>query len=208
MIYIHEILDLIPDILKLFVPGFIFMQIIKWYKPKQIDTLVLCIESIVISYVITILCSSAHLFILRNVTIPFPVKVTVYFLCAVILAAITISTIDSKLLRKIVFKFNRKTLHEDILDDVVDRHGGTFANVYLKNSEYTYLGKVCYVEEKGENSYIALSEYSRSSNDPDVEDWNSEEYDVKTLVIFSLKDISHIEFLYEGNCEVYNALTR
>lgn len=93
-----------------------------------------------------------------------------------------------------VFLFH-KTPYEDIWRDILDLENGSNLKVYLRNKEYYLIGHYKNHEEKGNDSWFALSafaKYDMTTNTPYAgapSYLNHEE----VIIAIKLSDVDHIE---------------
>lgn len=101
----------------------------------------------------------------------------------------------SKLFSKITVFLFHKTPNEDIWRDVLDLKNGSNLKVYLKNEPYYVIGHHKNHEEKGNDSWLALTafaKYDKKTNNPLH---NEASFLGDESVIFTIRfsDIEHIE---------------
>lgn len=100
-----------------------------------------------------------------------------------------------KWFRKITVKLFHKTLNNDIWRDVLDLENGSNLKVYLKNQEYYIVGHHKNHEEKGNDSWIALSAFAKFDKETNKNYKNEPNYLDREDIIITLRlaDIEHIE---------------
>lgn len=118
--------------------------------------------------------------------------------------AIAIGTIASILLALIftskwfsivtVFLFH-KTPNEDIWCDIFEFKKGSNLKIFLKNEEYYVIGHLKNQEEKGEESWIALSAFAKYDKKTNENYKNEPSFLEDESIIYTvrLSDIEHIE---------------
>lgn len=203
---LHELIYIIPELISLFLSGFIFMTLFNWLTKIQMETYIVGIWSLIISTLIKTFCTVLHSVILKEIDFDESLKILIYVIIAIILVFLTIKIRDSKWIEKILSKTNRKTINNDILDDVIDPDKRTMVVAYLKDSSYYYIGAIRLHEEKGIESYIALIEYCLCNKETDkiICDYSEQ----KSCAIINLQDIERMELIYEENSEKWRWLNK
>lgn len=118
---------------------------------------------------------------------------------AIIAGIIIVSLIailsQQKQFRKITVKLFHKTLNDDIWRDVLDLEHGSNLKVYLKDKDYYIIGHHKNHEEKGNESWIALSGFAKFDKETNNNYKNEPSYLDKQNIIITLRfsDIEHIE---------------
>ncbi len=204
-ISLHELIKIVPDLISLFLPGFIFMSIYNWIKNKKTDFSLMVIWSLFISYIITILCSVIHKVIFINYTFDNTLKSFIYLIIGFVLPFIFYFVGNTKLFSVFLRTTTNKTINQSIFDDIIDYKSPNFIKINLKTSNITYIGSLKYIEENGKDSYIALEnpyiinqEKSNSESKEDDKETNEEKDKVEysSILVVSLQDIDRIEFIY------------
>lgn len=94
----------------------------------------------------------------------------------------------------LMIKVFHKTPNDDIWRDIFDLENGSNLKIYLKSSEYFVVGHYINIEEKGENSWIAVSAYAKY--DKNNQAYNNEKTHLdeeECIYTIRLSDIDHIE---------------
>lgn len=113
---------------------------------------------------------------------------------------------QSEWFNKIMIKIFHKTVNDNIWRDIIDFSHGSNLKVYVKDKDYYILGHHKGQEEKGNDSWIALSAFvkydketnKKYKNEPDFSEKETdtpEEIKRKqnTIITIRLEDIEHIE---------------
>lgn len=162
------------------------------------------IWSLIVNTIIKTFYSAIHYFVLSEITFDQDIKNAIYIITSVVLAFLMIKIRNSKFIERLFNKINRKTVNQDILDDVLDHEKKNVVIVYLKDSSFYYIGTLRLREEKGLSSYIALIEYCLcNKNDDKIKRDYSEQ---KSSVIINLQDIERMELFYENDSKKWNWL--
>lgn len=93
-----------------------------------------------------------------------------------------------------MLKVFHQTLNDDIWSDILNYEVGANLIVYLKDKDYFIIGQYRLNEEKGEDSWFALSGYVKcdiKTNEviPTANHLNNK----NIFITFRLKDVDHIE---------------
>lgn len=197
-----------PDLINLFLPGFIFMSVYGWIKNKKFDVSILTIWSLFISELIVVFYAVIHSVVLSSHVFNNYFKILIYVMTSVALPFLIIYLCNTKFFRQILFKTNNKSVNSDIFDDIIDYNKKTILRIYIKNSNVLYIGTFKIREEKGNESYIALINYaSMNYNTKDII-FYPDTKNLKSSVAINLKDIERIELVYENDSEVWKRLMK
>lgn len=114
-------------------------------------------------------------------------------LCVIVSCVIGYAIKSSKV-NKFILNVFHCTLNDDIWADILNYEVGSNLKVYLKDKDYFIIGQYRLNEEKGEDSWFALSGYAKcdvKTNDPIKTDNHLN--DTNIFITFRLKDVEHIE---------------
>jgi hypothetical protein len=203
---LHVLINIVPDLINLFLPGFVFMLTYSWMNVKKYDVSVLTIGSLFISYTISVFYSAMHNFIFKNYDISEAVKSLIYIISGLIFPFVIIYFQNTKIFKKLLRKINHKSIHEDIFDDIIDYNRKTMLQVYIKNSPVVYIGTFKIREEKGLDSYIALINYASMDKNTKTIIFKPSKNDLNSSVIINLRDIERIEVIYEKESDLWKYL--
>lgn len=97
-----------------------------------------------------------------------------------------------------VFLFH-KTPNEDIWRDIFDLKAGSNLKIYFKDEDYYVIGHLKNQEEKGEESWIALSAFAKFDKKTNKNYKNEPSFldDESVLYTVRISDIEHIE-IFQG----------
>ena len=183
------------------------MMMYNWLNSKKSDIYIVVIWSLFISAIIKALCSTIHEFVLKDIPFSDTSKILIYSFVGLITAFFVTYIKKIKFIRNLLYKTNNKSVNDDIFDDIIDYEEPTMMSVYIKNSDVYYIGKYCFREEKGLDSWIVLINYcsvNRKNNDII---YNPQEMNKKSTVMINLHDVERIENIYEDNSKVWARLT-
>ena len=162
---------------------------------KKTDEKIMPVMSCMISYIL--LSAVSILRIKYFKTLPDIPIINSALSCLIGSITVIIITVlfQRKWFKKIAVKLFHKTFNDDIWRDVIDLEKGSNLKVYLKDKDYYLIGHHKNHEEKGNDSWIALSAFAKFDvntnknykNEPSYLDKN----DIYIVVRFS--DIEHIE---------------
>lgn len=205
-ITLNNLIYIVPDLIDLFLSGFIFMVVYSWLINKKYDFSVMTVWSLFISYIIKSICSTVHIFFLRQVEFNDSSKILIYAGFGLIFAFLVVWIRKCKLIQKLLYSTNNKSINDDIFDDIIDYVKPTMMKVYLKSNVY-YIGKFCFREENGINSWIVLINYISLEKDSNKILYKSDIGDIKSVVTVNLRDIERIELIYEDDSMVWKRLS-
>lgn len=202
-INIKDLIYIIPDLINLFLSGFIFMTMYNWLNHKEMNISLITIWSLFISILVKSICSIVHTFIFVNVNFSDSTKILIYSSIGLFLAIIITWLRNINPLRMVLYKVNNKSLNDDIFDDVIDYDKRTNMMIYLRNSPLLYIGRFLYREEKGIDSYIALIDYACLSTKDGQVIFDPDKSDMLSTVVINLKDVERIQLQYEKDSAVW-----
>lgn len=210
MIYItfKDLIPIIPDFINLFLSGFIFMYTYNWMNGKKTDITLMTIWSLIISVLVKSFYSTLHIFIMPNTQMHDSFKIIIFSVTGFILAIICTYIKNTKVIDTMLYKFNNKSINEDMFDDVIDYDKKTMMNVFLKSSNIYYIGRFLYREENGIDSWISLIDYCRIDKDTNEMVFNPKAGDLYSSVAINFKDIERIEIIYEKDSKVWERFVK
>lgn len=206
LININDLISIVPELIDLFLSGFIFIYSYSWFNNKKIDIPIFTVLCLFISVLIKSFYSTIHIFILSNIEVHNSIKVIIYSLTGLLFAIICTNLKNTKLFGGLLYKINNKSINDDIFDAVIDYDKKTMMCVYLKSSDVYYVGRFCFREENGLDSWISLVEYCCIDKKTDEQKFNSEDSEIGSSVVFNLKDVERIEIFYEKDSDVWKRL--
>lgn len=158
----------LPDIIKLFVPGFVFLKTYSSFVDTKTDSFEsTAVSSIVISYIISLVTQLIGMWIQMTEVVENLLAVILAFVCAVVVVKTKMSDKFKELMRFI----GGISGNESIWQDIFDRNKGAWLRCYTKfnHKDVIIEGKVKYYEpcEDGE-CIIALIDYEVKYEDGNV----------------------------------------
>ncbi len=190
-----DILDNLPLILQYIIPGYLTIKWFEFVLSKKTESRNLLIFSCAISYCLLSLTSLLRIKWIRNI----PDTAFINSALCVILGLIIVSIIailsQQKWFKKITVKFFHKTLNDDIWRDVLDLENGSNLKVYLKDKDYYLIGHHKNHEEKGNDSWLALSGFAKFDRETNTNYKSEPNYinNEKIIITVRFSDIEHIE---------------
>lgn len=198
MIDINDILNVIkelPLILQYVVPGYCCIILLQFTTSKKIDGKYLLVISCVLSYILLSLVSLLRIKWFKRVPDLAMLNSGISILLGIVIICILSILFQRVWFKKLMVKLFHKTPNEDIWRDVLDLDNGSNLKVYLKNEKYYIIGSHKNHEEKGDDSWLALSGFVKMdketneiyNNEPDFSNDNS------VIITVRFSDIEHIE---------------
>lgn len=193
---ILSIINNIPNLLQYFVPGFLSLMLFLKLTSKKISKLYFIIFSCVYSYIFISIIGFVNACIGTKEFLSDPLVVSALSILGGILCSLIFAlAFTSPKFKKLLLKYFHRTPNDDIWLDIFDLEKGSNLKVYLKNEDYFIIGQYRLHEEKGEESWFALSgfsTYKKESNELIRSYLDTKQKD-KVFVTFRLKDVEHIE---------------
>lgn len=205
-IYLSDLIKIVPEIIDLFLSGFIFIEFFLWFNNKKIDVSLLTLCSLIISYIIKAFFSILHSFLLVDQEFSEPLKTIIYLLFSIFLAIISTKILQSSHIDVSLRKLNHKVIHDDIFNEIIDYDKGTMMKIYLKNSDLYYIGAFAYREEKGLNSWLVLAKYICLYKADHKQYFDPEEQGLDSSVAINMQNIDRIELIYEKDSLVWKRM--
>lgn len=192
---LKEVLDNIPLILQYLVPGFVSLSIFQFFASKKFkESQSRIIISAVVSYVLLAITEPFFykLAFLNSVKYSVLVKSGAAIILGSISAIICACVFRAKCFSNFLVLFFNKTPNDDIWMDIIEFKQGSNLKIYERGKKYYITGHHYVNEEKGNDSWFAVSAYSKKSldNDDVIEDHSSDE---KAILVVRLSDVDHIE---------------
>ena len=206
-ITLNNLIYIVPDLINLFLSGFIFMVVYNWLNNKKCDVSILSIWSLFVSYIIKSICSVVHSLVLTQMIFGNSFKILIYIFVGTIIATFATWVKKWKIIQKLLYFTNNKSINDDIFDDIIDYDRPTMMQIHLRSSNVYYIGKFFFREENGINSWLALINYISIENGSNNVLYQPDSGDIKSVVIINLKDIERIELIYEDDSEVWGRLS-
>lgn len=192
--FLVEIIKNVPNILQYFVPGIIFIMIIRIFSIKKFAENYTIIFSCVISYVFVSFVQTINELFIKEDVVKEPIVTSgIAVLFSLILGFWLALMFNSGWFKKITLKIFHKTLYDDIWQDVFDFKNGTNLKITIKDKPYYIIGHYRFSEEKGEESWMALSaygKYSKEKNESIGQCYHDKE---NVIITIRMSDVEQIE---------------
>lgn len=201
-----DLLYMIPDLINLFLSGFIFMYTYNWINNKKNDISLMTLWSLFISFLLKSSYSALHTIILPNIKIHDSVKIIVFSLTGFLMAILFTYLNRTRFFTGLLYKINNKSINNDIFDDIIDYDKKTMMSIYLKSSDIYYIGRFSYREENGVNSWISLVDYYCVDKKTNNAIFNPEQGGLNSSVAINLSNVERIELIYEKDSKVWKKL--
>ncbi len=205
IIDLSDLLYSVPDLIDLFLSGFIFILLYNWLNNKKMEIGILTVWGLFSSHIIKAVCSCVHSVICVDVIFLDVAKTVIYVLVGIAGAVLFTWLKNRKVIQKLLYCINNKSVNSDIFDDIIDYDKQTMMQIYLKSSSTMYIGRFAFREEKGLDSWIVLADYSKYVND--VKIFNPNDHNIKSSVTINLNDVESIEIIYEDDSEVWKQMS-
>lgn len=188
----------------MFLAGFVFVTIFNWLTSSKMELYLVGIWSLFVNALIKNFFSVLHSFMLKTIDFNENIKIVIYVFSAIITATFFSKLYNGNWARRNLSRLGKKTLGNNVFKDVVDFDKKTILLIYLNNSEFFYSGTFKYMDEHDSDSYIALIDYSifNHADNKLIRDNSGN----KMTILFCLRDVEHIELLYEEDSEVWQML--
>lgn len=161
------------------------------------ETYIMNIMSCVISYILISLIALIRLKLKFLEVIPnTPIYNSCISVILVTMFAILFAIISSsKKFSDITVKLFNKTMNDDIWSDILDFKSGSNLKIYLKNEPYYIIGHHKNHEEKGNESWLAVSAFAKFDKNTNIYYNNEPSFENDENVIYTVRfsDIEHIE---------------
>lgn len=182
-------------------------MVYNWLNTKKSDISIIVLWSLFISELIKSICTVAHDFIFVDIIFSNAMKILIYCVIGLMLAFLVTFLRKTKIIQGLLYASNNKSINDDIFDDIIDYEEPTMMSVYLKSSDVYYIGKYCFREEKGLDSWIVLINYCCVNRSNNKILYDPQKDNEKSTVMINLHDVERIENIYEDNSKVWKRLT-
>lgn len=183
-------------LLQYFIPGFLSLKLGLFLTSKKISIKITAIFSLVISYTLMCIISTIRLISLfKNIPNIIMINSCFSILLGVIFSVLFAILFQVKYVKAFMVKHFHKTFNDDIWQDVFDLKDGCNLKAFLKDKDYYIIGHLKSYEEKGKDSWIALSGFSMYSKKDNTSCKNHPDYSKNSSIIitFRFSDIDYIE---------------
>lgn len=190
---ISQILENIPVLLQYYLPGLWTITVFKYFCSKEIQTESQTILACVVSYVLLsfsdLLSNVRFLRFIKNSVLG---KSGISIILGTLLALLISSVFCAEWFSGVMVKLFHKTPNDNIWRDVLDLTHGSNLKLYIRDADYYIIGHHRNIEEKGNDSWIVLTEfikYSKNDNQA-IETHKGEE---KDMIAIRMSDVEYAE---------------
>jgi hypothetical protein len=190
---LKELFEVLPQLLNLFVPGFVFLTIYKYFvETEDKDFNVTTIGSIVLSYIFQLIANLICKFIKGSDIICTVIAILLAVICVLVVVKVRLTTSYKKVIKWI----GRTTGNKNIWYDLFDLNKGTRIRFFTRynNEDVIVEGDVKYFEACGDGDCnIVISNYQiKYINNNNIYKNNTP----NATMIFNSKNIHGLEAHY------------
>ena len=200
MIIIGEmilLLDSIPKVLQYFIPGYWSLFIFRYFGSKRMSNYMMNLMSCVVSYILMAIITFMRVKIGFLLLMPDNALVNsaIAIFMGTVLSICIVLIISRKWFSNVMVYWFHKTTNDDIWRDVINWKDGSNLKIYLKDQEYYLIGHQKNMEEKGEESWIAISAFGKFDKKTNENYREEPSYldDENVIYTVRLSDIEHME---------------
>lgn len=200
MIIIGEmilLLDSIPKVLQYFIPGYWSLFIFRYFCSKRMSNYMMNLMSCVVSYILMAIITFMRVKIGFLLLMPDNALVNsaIAIFMGTVLAICIALIVSRKWFSNVMVYWFHKTTNDDIWRDVINWKDGSNLKIYLKDQEYYLIGHQKNMEEKGEESWIAISAFGKFDKKTNENYREEPSYldDENVIYTVRLSDIEHME---------------
>lgn len=189
---ILKVIDSLPYVFEYIVPGMIFMLTYRRLAPsgKQVADTIFYLSSVIVSVVVESVVNIALAYMAFNVD----QRIILLISCIIcMIAAIILATFKGQeWFSNLSGRFFIKSTNDNIWASLIDFQSGSYLYLYLKNGA-SVEGYIREIEEKGNDSWIALQSYEYKKEDlrDGVQDLLKDRPDYYAYVMVRVSDIEH-----------------
>ena len=200
MIIIGEmilLLDSIPKVLQYFIPGYLSLFIFRYFCSKRMSNYMMNLMSCVVSYILMAIITFMRVKIGFLLLIPDNALVNsaIAIFMGTVLSICIALIVSRKWFSNVMVYWFHKTTNDDIWREVINWKDGSNLKIYLKDQEYYLIGHQKNMEEKGEESWIAISAFGKFDKKTNENYREEPSYldDENVIYTVRLSDIEHME---------------
>lgn len=200
MILIGEmilLLDSIPKVLQYFIPGYWSLFIFRYFCSKRMSNYMMNLMSCVVSYILMAIITFMRVKIGFLLLIPDNALVNsaIAIFMGTVLSICIALIVSRKWFSNVMVYWFHKTTNDDIWREVINWKDGSNLKIYLKDQEYYLIGHQKNMEEKGEESWIAISAFGKFDKKTNENYREEPSYldDENVIYTVRLSDIEHME---------------
>jgi len=191
------LLDSIPKVLQYFIPGYWSLFIFRYFCSKRMSNYMMNLMSCVVSYILMAIITFMRVKIGFLLLMPDNALVNsaIAIFMGTVLSICIALIVSRKWFSNVMVYWFHKTTNDDIWRDVINWKDGSNLKIYLKDQEYYLIGHQKNMEEKGEESWIAISAFGKFDKKTNENYREEPSYldDENVIYTVRLSDIEHIE---------------
>lgn len=190
---ISQILENIPVLLQYYLLGLWTITVFKYFCSKEIQTesqtILACVVSYVLLSISDLLSNIPFLGVIKNSVLG---RSGISIILGTLLALLVSSIFCAKWFSKVMVTLFHKTPNDNIWRDVLDLTHGSNLKLYIRDANYYIIGHHRNIEEKGDDSWIVLTEFIKHSKDDNrvIETHDGKE---KDMIAIRLSDVEYAE---------------
>ena len=183
----------IPVLLQYYLPGLWTITVFKYFCSKEIQTesqtILACVVSYVLLSISDLLSNIPFLGVIKNSVLG---RSGISIILGTLLALLVSSIFCAKWFSKVMVTLFHKTPNDNIWRDVLDLTHGSNLKLYIRDANYYIIGHHRNIEEKGDDSWIVLTEFIKHSKDDNrvIETHDGKE---KDMIAIRLSDVEYAE---------------
>jgi len=191
------LLDSIPKVLQYFIPGYWSLFIFRYFCSKRMSNYMMNLMSCVVSYILMAIITFMRVKIGFLLLIPDNALVNsaIAIFMGTVLSICIALIVSRKWFSNVMVYWFHKTTNDDIWREVINWKDGSNLKIYLKDQEYYLIGHQKNMEEKGEESWIAISAFGKFDKKTNENYREEPSYldDENVIYTVRLSDIEHME---------------
>lgn len=190
---ISQILENIPVLLQYYLPGLWTITVFKYFCSKEIQTesqtILACVVSYVLLSISDLLSNVPFLGVIKDSVLG---RSGVSIILGTLLALLVSSIFCAKWFSGVMVTLFHKTPNDNIWRDVLDLTHGSNLKLYIRDADYYIIGHHRNIEEKGDDSWIVLTEFIKhgKADDRVIETHDGKE---KDMIAIRLSDVEYAE---------------
>lgn len=207
---IKTLISILPNLFVYIAPGYLFFKsfnfVLDWKEKNFTNNI---FEYLIMSYVLysiqEFLLGLHYSLVLMNL----PQVIVSLIIISIVSGYIFGKFIKSKKFKKLrEFLGVKRTINNNIFNDVIDKVDGTWARIYLKDEKVVYYGAVVLFDKKDkfDEGVIVLNKYYvyKYGESNLLDDTLPSEEKRNYFVTIKISEVSRIETIYDENCAFVN----
>lgn len=182
-------------VLQYVIPGSCCVLLFNFAMSKKINEKTFLVLSCVISYILLSFISLVRIKFLTMIPDTVMINSGLSIVLGLVLTTLISYLSQHKWFKRLTIKLFHKTLNDDVWRSVLDLDNGSNLKIYLKEKDYYIIGHHKTHEEKGGDSWLALSAFSKRDINTNKPYKNEPSFENNSNIIITIRfsDIEHIE---------------